>query len=365
MRETILQGQIGDEITLASFKDVEALLINSPGGSLFEGLAMYDYVHGKDTSVGVIGVCASAATLPLIATEHRWGTPNSRYLIHNPSNMEFGDAEAMEKTAKALREEQGKALMLYVKHLSISKEEIQALMDKDEIIDAEEALRIGLIKEIRPLNGVADKPKGTDIKNLFTHFKMQININNEDMDNKEVKKELSSLGTTMNAISDMVKAVMKGLNKSPMNLVVQDVNGTDLDFGEEVETLDQIEVGTTATVDGQPAAGDYTIAGLGVVKLADGAVTEIVPEESENEETEALKTENAELKVSNEEIQNKLTKMTAERDAARSSLTDISNEFKDHKTQFEAFQNKFTEDKAEVNSTQKKTQERTKFSYKK
>ena len=90
MKQQILEGEIGYDITLSSLEGKDSVLINSPGGSLFEGLAMYDYVAGNDIEVGVIGVSASAATLPLIASSKAWGTPNSRYLIHNPWSMAIG-----------------------------------------------------------------------------------------------------------------------------------------------------------------------------------------------------------------------------------------------------------------------------------
>ena len=99
----ILQGEIGNEITLAEMQGLTEFVINSPGGSLFEGLAMYDLIKNTGVEVGVIGIAASAATLPLIASKTRWGTPNSRYLIHNPWNMAIGDSKDIQKTVMKLK----------------------------------------------------------------------------------------------------------------------------------------------------------------------------------------------------------------------------------------------------------------------
>ncbi len=54
MEQKILDGEIGYDLMLSDLEGLDSFLINSPGGSLFEGLAMYDYVKGHDIEVGVI-----------------------------------------------------------------------------------------------------------------------------------------------------------------------------------------------------------------------------------------------------------------------------------------------------------------------
>ena len=87
----------------------------------------------------------------------------------------------------------------------------------------------------------------------------------------------------------------------PKNLIVQDVNGNELDFGESVQTPEQIAVGATATVGGNPANGDYAMPDGTVYVFENGTLTEIKAPESE-EDMDALKTENETLKAENEAL---------------------------------------------------------------
>ena len=328
MNAPILEGEIGLDITLSSFKGVESVLINSPGGSLFAGLAQYDYIKGSGVEVGCIGVCASAATLPLLASDKRWGTPNSRYLIHNPRNMAFGDADTVQRTADVLRLEQERALDLYMTTLIGTREEIAALMDAEKILTADEAMAIGLIKEIRTLNQKDEpKPDGSDIKNLFTQFKMFY-----DMDKTDVKKELSG-----------IRAMLDSLSKyfSPKMLVVQDVNGVEIDFGTSATSEEEIKVGVTATIDGKPAQGDI-VTKTGETWVFDGGELKEIKPAAGDDEMATLVAENAELKA---QIQN----LETEKTGIQNKMDGMATELKAVNTRFEAFSKAFTGEKPKVN----------------
>lgn len=342
----ILQGEIGWDITVNALKDKESIMINSPGGSLFEGLAMYDFVKAHNIEVGVIGLCASAATLPLLASLKRWGTPNSRYLIHNPSFFippSQLTASELQRDADELKREQERALDLYANSLSISREEIQSLMDKDTIIDANYALQIGLITEIRELNDMSkENPENTrDVNSLYNKFKMQI------MEKSEIKSELSWIKQALDKLAKMLKPVKM--------LILQDVNGVELDFGSEIETPEQITIGVSATVDGSPAAGEYTMPSGEVYVFESGNLNEIkMPENSENEE---LKKENEDLKVENE-----LLKEQTENQAQM--LKQFENQLKEVTSKLDRITNQFTNDEPKDVLPPKTDEQVTRFSYK-
>jgi ATP-dependent Clp protease protease subunit len=326
----ILQGEIGWDITLKDMQGQDSILINSPGGSLFEGLAMYDIIKGSNMEIGVIGLCASAATLPLLASSKRWGTPNSRYLIHNPSFfMPPSDMTAAELQADAanLQREQDRALQLYFENLKGSKEELQSLMDKNQVIDANEALALGLITEIRNYNGYKKEPQPNEVNNLYYQFKMSIN-----MEKEEVKQELSG-----------IKMILDKLAKfflTPKLLVLQDVNGIEIDFGATIDTVEQIVVGTAATVDGKPAIGDYTMPDGTTFVFADGKVSAInLPDVPLNEE---LKIENEELKAENMALKTQVQNLTKKYDDMKMKF---ENDLKEVNMKFDAFMNKFSDEK--------------------
>ncbi len=354
----ILQGEIGFDLLLTDFEGVKSVMINSPGGSLFEGLAMYDFVKSSDIEVGIIGLSASAATLPLIASGKRWGTPNSRYLIHNPWSMAIGDAESVAKTAKELKAEQDRALQLYVQHLNGTAEELQALMNEERILDAKEALELGLINEIREYNtGSQEEPEGSDVKNIYNKFKMSFKMKDEQ------KEELSGFGKKLDQILNF-------LSPAPKMLVVQDVNGTEIDFGDAVETEEQIAVGANATVDGAPASGDYVVASGETYVFDGGELTEIKPaseEEESNEEMEAVQEENTQLKNDAVELNETIQNLTKERDDFKMKLDKVGEEATQLKADFVAFKGKFSTEKPEVKSPkgEEKKEQKNKFSYKK
>jgi len=351
----ILHGDIGSDIRLSDFKNKESILINSPGGNLFEGLAIYDYVVGANIEVGVIGICASAATLPLIASAKSWGTPNSRYLIHNPWNMTIGDADEMQKEAESLKNEQERALSLYEKHLNGTREELQALMNEEKIIDANEALRIGLIKEVREYSENSIELKGDTVKNLFNEFKMYYKMK----DDNEMKKELSGIKLVLDKISKLLSP--------PKLIIVQDVNGVEIDFGDAIETKEQISVGVKASIDGSPANGDYVLSDGSTYVFESGTLAEIKEPASENSiDVDQLQNENAELKADNEKLMLDIKNSLDEKEKLIKTQESLKSELSELDTKFNDFKNKYSEDKPEINppEVEDKKQKRVSFNIK-
>ena len=100
----MVSGEVGFDITLERLmpylNEGRSIVIDSGGGSLFEGYRIYDYIkaYTPEVKVGVLGMAASAATLPLAASKYRSATENSRLLIHNPWTFAVGDAETSNRT---------------------------------------------------------------------------------------------------------------------------------------------------------------------------------------------------------------------------------------------------------------------------
>ena len=305
----ILEGEIGWNITLRNVQELESFALNSPGGSLYEGLALFDLVKGMGKDVGCIGICASAATLPLLASKTRWGTPNSRYLIHNPSNWTEGTAAQIEKTAAELKSEQDRAVELYAEHLTASAEEIQALMNEEKFISAKEALALGLILEIKDVENV-ELSDAYRSEWYYYDFKMK------HMKTQDPKKPEA---VTMSALEKMLKPILSALKIGTKMVVVTDVNGVALDFA-EVETPEAIAVGAKVSVDGNASAsGEYVMPSGETYVVEAGELTEIKNDDedmrAENEalkaENEALKAENAEMSAKHIEFKANLEKINA------------------------------------------------------
>jgi len=128
--------------------------INSPGGVVTAGMAIYDTMQfiKPDVSTIVMGQACSMGSL--LATAGAPGKrkmlPNARHMIHQPSGGAGGQATDMEIQVKEILKMKQNLTQLYVKHNSKGKtyEEFLAAMERDNFMSAQEALEYGLIDEI-------------------------------------------------------------------------------------------------------------------------------------------------------------------------------------------------------------------------
>ncbi|MCQ4160122.1 ATP-dependent Clp endopeptidase proteolytic subunit ClpP [Roseomonas sp. GC11] len=146
-------------------KDI-AFYINSPGGVVSAGLAMYDtmqYIRSPVSTV-CLGMAASMGSLLLTAGAKgkRFALPNSRIMVHQPSGGAQGQATDIEIQAREILALRKRLNQIYVKHTGQPIEEIERKLERDSYMSAEEAKEFGLIDEVvleRPL-APAETPKG-------------------------------------------------------------------------------------------------------------------------------------------------------------------------------------------------------------
>ncbi|MBQ8286315.1 MAG: ATP-dependent Clp endopeptidase proteolytic subunit ClpP [Thermoguttaceae bacterium] len=128
------------------------LYINSPGGSVTAGLAIYDTMQyiSCDVATYCIGQCASmgAVLLTAGAAGKRFALPNSRVMIHQPLAGMEGTAEEILIHAKEFRLIKEKLNGILCKHAGRSLDEIERDTDRDNFMSAEEAQKYGLIDQV-------------------------------------------------------------------------------------------------------------------------------------------------------------------------------------------------------------------------
>lgn len=134
-----------------SDKDI-SLYINSPGGSVTAGLAIYDtmqYIR-SDVSTICIGQCASMAAVLLAAgaENKRFALPNSRILIHQPWGGTQGQVTDIEIQAKEMLRMRETLDRILATHTGQSVEKIHTDTERDNIMTAEEAKAYGLIDAV-------------------------------------------------------------------------------------------------------------------------------------------------------------------------------------------------------------------------
>ena len=132
-------------------KDI-AFYINSPGGVVTSGLAIYDtmqYIR-PDVATVCIGQAASMGSLLLTAGAKgkRVSLPNSRIMIHQPSGGAQGQATDIEIQAREILQLRQRLNEMYVKHTGQSLDVIQAAVERDKFMSPEEAKVFGLIDEV-------------------------------------------------------------------------------------------------------------------------------------------------------------------------------------------------------------------------
>ncbi|MCW8915763.1 MAG: ATP-dependent Clp endopeptidase proteolytic subunit ClpP [Magnetovibrio sp.] len=132
-------------------KDI-SFYINSPGGVVTSGLAIYDtmqYIRPKVSTV-CIGQAASMGSLLLAAGEagQRYALPNARVMIHQPSGGAQGQATDIEIQAKEILSLRSRLNDIYVKHTGQKLSDIEDSMERDKFLSPQEAKDFGLIDEV-------------------------------------------------------------------------------------------------------------------------------------------------------------------------------------------------------------------------
>ncbi len=132
-------------------KDI-SFYINSPGGVVTSGLAMYDtmqYIR-PDVSTVCIGQAASMGSLLLCAgaAKKRYALPNARIMIHQPSGGAQGQATDIEIQAREILRLRARLNEIYVKHTGRKLADIEKAMERDNFMSADESKKFGLIDEV-------------------------------------------------------------------------------------------------------------------------------------------------------------------------------------------------------------------------
>lgn len=145
-------------------KDI-AFYINSPGGLVTAGLAIYDtmqYIR-PDVSTVCVGQAASMGSLLLAAgaAGKRYALPNSRIMVHQPSGGAQGQATDIEIQAREILSLRARLNSIYVKHTHQSLDVIERAVERDRFMSPDEAREFGLVDEVvasRPRTEENDRP---------------------------------------------------------------------------------------------------------------------------------------------------------------------------------------------------------------
>ena len=162
-RVVFVGGEINDEIAnlvVAQLLHLEAedpekdiqLYVNSPGGSAYAGLAIYDTMRfiKPDVATTCCGIAMSAGSLILTggADGKRASLPNSRILIHQPSGGFQGQATDIQIHAKEAMELRRRLEEIYAEHTGQTREQVSDDLERDRFFTPDEAAVYGLIDRV-------------------------------------------------------------------------------------------------------------------------------------------------------------------------------------------------------------------------
>ena len=144
-------------------KDI-SLYINSPGGSVYAGLAIYDAMQFIKPDVATIcyGIAMSMGSFLLAggAAGKRMALPNSRILIHQPSGGFQGQSTDIEIHAREVLALRARVDEIYAKHTNQSVERVHADMERDRFFTGEEAVAYGLVDRVLQSRELPHRGKG-------------------------------------------------------------------------------------------------------------------------------------------------------------------------------------------------------------
>ncbi len=138
------------------------MYINSPGGLVTAGLAIYDTMQYVRPPVQTlcIGQAASAASLLLCAGKkgERFALPNARVMVHQPSAAFYGQAADIARHAQEIVKLKRRLNEIYAKHTGQTVEAIEKMLDRDTYMTAEEAKNFGLLDQVMARHADGETP---------------------------------------------------------------------------------------------------------------------------------------------------------------------------------------------------------------
>lgn len=254
--------------------------IHSVGGEVEEGLAIYDFLKncGKPVTTKVEGMCASIASVILMAGYKREASKNSTVFIHNAWTVAMGDSIQLEKASRDLKEYTDIIKAVYKTNVSIDDELLNSLMNEETSLKSSQALEYGFITEITNATKAVAKINKKNMAFNLNSIKKSLG-----MDVTEPKKEL-------------VKNVM---------LTLED--GTQVESSSD-ESIPKVGDKITLEDGSKAPDADHVLESGYVVTTENGVITEVVEPQDEvvesdevialKNELESAKAENLELKES-------------------------------------------------------------------
>lgn len=290
--------QVKAQVGATSFR----VHINSEGGVVDTGFDIFNYLKSLQLPITTVGsgLVASIATVIFMAGDTRVLTSGTQFMIHSPiGGITNVTADEIEAYAQSVRDCETKLIKFYTNQTGLGADAIAPLLRNETWLTEDQATSLGFATAL----------------NEPILAKAYLNFKND----KPMTKEDKSW------IEEKFTSILNAFKKPIVNIVLQDANGVAIDFAEVMEG-ETPAIGAMATVDGQPADGEYIMPDGSTYVFVAGELTQIVEaiDDKANEELEALRKQLAEKEA---ELQANATKI-AEQETV---ITNIVKEVKELK----------------------------------
>ena len=278
--------QVKAQVGATSFR----VHINSEGGVVDTGFDIFNYLKSLQLPITTVGsgLVASIATVIFMAGDKRILTSGTQFMIHSPMGGIDGTADEIEAYAQSVRDCENKLIKFYTNQTGLGADAIAPLLRNETWLTEEQATSLGF----------ATTSNEPILAKAYLNFK----------NDKPMTKEDKSW------IEEKFTSILNAFKKPIVNIVLQDANGVAIEFAEVMEG-EEPAIGAMATVDGQPAEGEYIMPNGSTYVFSAGELTQIVEASNDaNEELEALRKQlaekEAELQANAQTIEEKDAQIT-------------------------------------------------------
>ena len=200
--------QFIDDLKSVGSKDI-TIRMNSVGGSVFDGLAIYNVLrsHQGYVKVKIEGLSASIASIIALAGDDIEMAENGFFMIHNPFGKSMGGADDMRKTADLLDKIKQELINIYANKTQLSEETISSMMDEETWLTSQEAKEMGFIDTItEPIKVAAsfDFSKFTNVDSKEVNNRLQL------INNIKKTKMTEELKSWFNGVKEEIVNAVKG-----------------------------------------------------------------------------------------------------------------------------------------------------------
>lgn len=170
----ITANDISDQLANANSKPLN-IYINSYGGEVFEGFAIYNSIKNYKgyKTVYIDGIAASISSVIAMAGDKVIMNEASMLMIHNASGIAYGNADEMQKVVNALNQINEVIRDVFIAKTHMDESRIQEIMDNETYLKPQECLEMGFCDEVRYIE-VSKESVDTSVNNLLDMFTNRI-----------------------------------------------------------------------------------------------------------------------------------------------------------------------------------------------